>query len=196
MRRTAPTPEIIGKRPFCLIDIETTGLSPASEEITEIAVIRVDEHLEVRNEMSRLIRISRPVPWHITRLTGISDSLLRIEGRELASVLEESHAFVEDLPTFAHNASFDRRFLNASASRVHLGREFTVDCSIPVFKRLLPPRKGYGLPVLAAALRVSGGGAHRALADCHVLLSCLKRALAIKQTQRQQSGDCANPYPQ
>ena len=53
---------------------------------------------------------------------------------------------------------------------------FPLECSIPVFKRLIPGRKCYGLPVLAAALRVNGGGAHRALADCRVLLECLKKA--------------------
>ena len=179
MKRAAPCPEIIGRAPFCIVDIETTGLSPNTEEITEIAVIRVDEHLEICGEMSRLVRISRSIPWHITRLTGITDSMLRADGHELTSVLEETHDFIEGHPSFAHNASFDRRFLNASAARVGLGREFTIDCSIPVFKRLLPPRKGYGLPVLADALRVHGGGAHRALADCQVLLGCLKRAHAI-----------------
>ncbi|MDB6079044.1 MAG: polymerase subunit epsilon [Akkermansiaceae bacterium] len=174
-------PHPVGRAPFCVVDIETTGLSPAADEITEIAVIRVDESLRITGELCHLVRISRPVPWHITRLTGISDSLLRTHGRPLTGVLEEIHDYLGDLPAFAHNARFDRGFLNASAARVAPARQFPLECSIPWFKRTLPPRKGYGLPVLAQALRVSGGGEHRALGDCRVLLECMRRAHASAQ---------------
>ncbi len=172
----------IDTAPFCLLDIETTGLSAASEEITEIAVIRVNERFEATAEMSRLIRIARPVPWQITRITGITDAMLRTEGQPLAGVLEETYRFMGGLPAFAHNARFDRGFLDASAKRMAMPFRFPLECSIPVFKRLLPGRKGYGLPVLAGALRVNGGGAHRALADCRVLLECLRKAHGIPES--------------
>ena len=172
LTRTSP----FGKSHFCIVDIETTGLSPKSHEITEIAAIQVNEKFEVISEMSRLLRTSQPVPWHITQLTGISDSLLRAEGIPMDLGLEEANDFLQELPSFAHNASFDRRFLDAFAERAGKTFRFPLECSIPVFKRLIPGRKGYGLPVLANALRVQGGGAHRALADCRVLLECLKKA--------------------
>jgi DNA polymerase III epsilon subunit-like protein len=170
-----------GTTGFCVLDIETTGLSPQGHEITEIAAIRVDERFEVVSEMSRLVRTTRPVPWQITQLTGISDALLRAKGIELRRALEETWQFVEGTPSFAHNARFDRGFLDAHAERAAMPFRFPLQCSIPVFKRLIPGRKGYGLPVLAAALRVHGGGAHRALADCRVLLECLKRAHGVSR---------------
>lgn len=165
-----------GKSGFCLLDIETTGFSPDAHEITEIAAIRVNEHFEITGEMSRLIRISGMVPWRITEITGINDALLRAQGVPLPGVLEEVWRFSGGLPSFAHNASFDKRFLDAFATRLEMPFRFPLECSIPVFKRLLPGRKGYGLPALAEKLDVRGGGAHRALADCRVLLECLKRA--------------------
>jgi DNA polymerase-3 subunit epsilon len=165
-----------GRSPFCLVDIETTGLSPGADEITEVAAIHVDARFEVVAEMSRLIRISRPVPWHITGLTGISDALLRREGGSLDAVLDETSAFIGEMPSFAHNASFDRRFLDAFAAKAGKPFRFPLACSIPVFRRLLPGRKGYGLAALAQGLAVNGQGAHRALADCRILLECLRRA--------------------
>ncbi|MES2474937.1 MAG: 3'-5' exonuclease [Verrucomicrobiota bacterium] len=158
------------------MDIETTGFSPDLHEITEIAAIRVNERFEVIDEMSRLVKITGTVPWRITEITGICDAMLRREGVPLAGVLEETWRFSGGMPSFAHNASFDRRFLDASASRLAMPFQFPLECSIPVFKRLLPGRRGYGLPVLAEALQIRGGGAHRALADCRVLLGCLKQA--------------------
>lgn len=175
---SAPRTPPFGNATFCLVDIETTGLSPQFHEITEIAAIRVNERFEIIAEMSRLVRTSQPVPWHITRLTGISDSMLRKDGIPLGQGLDEVRGFIHEEPSYAHNASFDRRFLDAHAERTGKGFRFPLACSIPVFKRLIPGRKGYGLPVLAEALRVNGGGAHRALADCRVLLECLRKAHA------------------
>jgi DNA polymerase-3 subunit epsilon len=174
MKTTTHSP--FGKGSFCLLDIETTGLSTEYCEITEIAAIRVNEHFEITGEMSRLVRISGSVPWRITAITGISDAMLRAEGQSLAGVLEEAWGFIAGMPSYAHNANFDRRFLDAFAGRTGKTFRFPLECSIPVFKKLLPKRKGYGLPVLAEALRVDGGGAHRALADCRVLLGCLRKA--------------------
>lgn len=164
-----------GSGTFCVLDIETTGLSTDYHEITEIAAIRVNDRFEVVDEMSSLVRISSRVPWHITNLTGITDGMLRSQGRELPAVLESFHGFLGGEVMFAHNASFDRRFMNAAAVRTGLPGDFPLLCSIPVFKKRLPGRKGYGLPVLAEALKVKGGGEHRALGDCRVLLECLRR---------------------
>ena len=167
-----------GKAAFCLIDIETTGFSPELHEITEVAAIRVNEHFEVTDEMSRLIRISQPVPWHITGITGISDELLRSKGVALTQVLEEAWSFIGGMRAYAHNASFDRRFLDAFAERTGKHFRFPLECSMPVFKRLLPGKKGFGLPALAEHFQVGSGGAHRALADCRILLECLRSAHA------------------
>jgi DNA polymerase III subunit epsilon len=163
-------------RSFCLLDTETTGLSTEYHEITEIAALRVAPGFQIMEEVSFLIRIEGYVSAEITRLTGITNQLLAREGRPLATVMREIHAFLKGHTTHAHNASFDRRFMNAAAQRVALGAEFPLECTMPIFKRLLPGRKSYGLPNLAESLGVHGGGAHRALADCRVLLGCLEKA--------------------
>jgi len=165
-----------GRAPFCLLDIETTGFSTEIHEITEIAAVRVNERFEIVEETSCLVRIENSVPWHITNLTGITDRMLKAEGKPLATAIRHIHMFLGDHTMFAHNATFDRRFMNAAAQRLGMGVSFPLECSIPVFKKLLPKQGKYGLPVLAEALRVEGGGEHRALGDCRVLLECLKRA--------------------
>lgn len=174
MKNTTTFP--FGRAPFCVVDTETTGLSPQMHEITEISAILVNERFEIVAEMSRLIRIDSRVPWHITNLTGITDAMLRAKGVPLPQALAELHGMVTGLPAFAHNASFDRRFLTAATERAGVGFQFDLQCTIPAFKRLLPNQRRYGLGVLAAALDVDGCGAHRALADCRILLGCLAKA--------------------
>lgn len=166
----------LGSTSFCVLDIETTGLSAHQHEITEIAAIRVREGFEIEEEFQCLVRIGGRVPWHITQITGIDDRMLRAQGRELPEVLKQVHEFSCGRLAFAHNARFDRSFLNAAAQRLGWQDEFALECSIPVFKRLLPNRRGYGLGAVADCLRVRSGVAHRALADCRMLLDCLKRA--------------------
>lgn len=175
-----------GEAPFCVVDIETTGFSTDFHEITEIAAIRVDENFEVIGEFSSLVRISGYVPRQITALTGITDSMLRAQGKPLERVLYETHGFLGEHVMFAHNAGFDRRFLDAGARRVGLGINFPLECSIPVFKKQLPGQGRYGLPALAEALRVRGGGEHRALGDCRVLLECLRRVAGKRSGEPRQ----------
>lgn len=164
-----------GRSSFCVVDIETTGFSTEYNEITEIAAIRVNESFTVVEEFSSLVKISGNVPWQITQLTGITGRMLDSQGRPLDRVLRDVHAFLDGDVMFAHNAGFDRRFLDEGARKSALGFTFPLECSIPVFKKMLPGQRKYGLPVLADALRVTGGGEHRALGDCRVLLECLKR---------------------
>lgn len=59
---------------------------------------------------------------------------------------------------------------------VGLTASFQLECSIPVFKRLLPGHKSYGLARLVDALALDDSGAHRALAYCRMLLEGLRRA--------------------
>lgn len=67
--------------------------------------------------MSRLVRISGRVLWYITELTGITDSLLRAEGTALDEVLDEAWGFIRGTQSYAHNAGFNRRFLDAFVLR-------------------------------------------------------------------------------
>src|SRR6218665_1420576 len=115
--KSKPVGFSFGSASFCVLDIETTGLSTEFHEITEIAAIRVNERFEVVDEMSSLVKISTLVPWHITTLTGITDGMLRSHGRDLPTVVSEVHRFLGGDVMFAHNASFDRRFMNTAALR-------------------------------------------------------------------------------
>ncbi len=167
-----------GQESFCVIDIETTGFSTALHEITEVSAIQVNERFEITAEMSHLVRISGTVPWHITRLTGIDDRLLRARGLPLRTVLDEIGGFVAGHSGFAHNASFDRRFLNDFCLRETLARQFPLECTIPHFKRRFPGRRTYKLAEMARDLGIPGAGAHRGLQDCRVLLACLEKAFS------------------
>ncbi|MFV8483812.1 exonuclease domain-containing protein [Mycoplasma sp. Z473B] len=96
---------------YIVLDIETTGLHPYSDEITEIAAIKVKDG-QIVEEFSRLVKIEGQIPPFIVKKTHITNEILQNEN-PIEVVLEQFLKFIEDLPLIGHNIkSFDYRFLN------------------------------------------------------------------------------------
>jgi len=60
---------------YSIIDIETTGLSPRNEKITEIAIY-VHDGEKIVDEFSTLLNPERNIPYRITQLTGINNKMV------------------------------------------------------------------------------------------------------------------------
>ena len=97
---------------FAVVDIETTGWSPAEAAITEIGAVRVRGGAR-QGEFASLINPGIPVPPGITDLTGITDRMLATAPR-LGSVLPGLLRFADGCVLVAHNAPFDLGFLEAA----------------------------------------------------------------------------------
>ncbi|SLN72288.1 3'-5' exonuclease [Oceanibacterium hippocampi] len=95
------------------VDVETTGLDPERDEIIEIAMLPFRYSLdgvviEILEPFDRLREPSTPIPQAVTALTGITDDMVAGQKIELSEISE--FAGPADL-VVAHNAAFDRRFL-------------------------------------------------------------------------------------
>jgi DNA polymerase III alpha subunit (gram-positive type) len=64
--------KIEGDRVFVVFDLETTGLSAATDEIIEFGAIRVARNAKSHLTFQALVKPSRGVPVGISQLTGIS----------------------------------------------------------------------------------------------------------------------------
>ena len=164
---------------FIILDAETTGLSPSNCEITEIGAVLVDgSTLEIIDEFNALIDINGNVPPFITRLTGITKSLLNKEGRDISEVLNELSSFCGSREVYAHNSPFDRRFIRFYLNKHNISYKETMwNDTIKIFKNMLPGRKTYKLESLIQDLNVADSENHRALDDAKMTLDCLKRVI-------------------
>ncbi len=66
---------LIATDDYVVVDLETTGISPARDRIIEIGAVRI-KHGTVTAEYSKLVNPGRPVGGFITGLTGISDEMV------------------------------------------------------------------------------------------------------------------------
>ena len=150
---------------FVSIDLETTGLDFANEEILELGAVVWSGGIQSR-VYSSVLRTRRPVTPFIEALTGITAAEAE-QGRDPVEALREFAEFCGDLPVVAHNSYFDLRFLRKSWEAAGLSEP-----SRPVFDSLLgarmawPDWPSHKLESLVERLGLSDGGvAHRALAD-------------------------------
>ncbi|MEL6782076.1 MAG: DNA polymerase III subunit epsilon [Pseudomonadota bacterium] len=100
-------------------DTETTGLDWAGEDrIIELGAVELINHVPTGETFRRLINPGRPVSEATIRITGITDDDLKDKPSfEDPSVLDAFLDFIGEGTLVAHNASFDRGFLNAELER-------------------------------------------------------------------------------
>lgn len=171
---------------FCVVDLETTGGSAASCEITEIGAVKV-RFGEVLGEFQSLVDPGAAIPPSIVLLTGITQAMVvgapRIE-EALPSFLE----FLGDAVVVGHNVRFDLSFLQAAASRLGYGRigNRSVDTAALARRLIRSEVRNLRLQTLAAHLRSPVTPTHRALDDArattHVLHALLERAGSVGVT--------------
>lgn len=150
-------------RSYIALDIETTGLNPKSERITEVAALRVEEG-EIRDCFSTLINPERPLDARIIQLTGITDEMVA-GAPPIAAVIGEFLEFCGSLPLLGHNLPFDYSFLKQAA--VNQGLEFEkegVD-TLTLCRSVMPAGISRSLGNACEFYNISQPCAHRAEAD-------------------------------
>jgi DNA polymerase-3 subunit epsilon len=150
---------------FCVLDLETTGGSPADSAITEIGACKVQMG-GVVGTFQTLVNPGQPVPAFVRLLTGISDDLL-IEAPDIEAVLPSLLEFMKGTVLVAHNARFDIGFLNAALERSAYPRldNRVLDTAILARKILAGEVPNNKLSTLARHLRCAHQPNHRAYTD-------------------------------
>ncbi len=160
---------------YAIIDIETTGLSPKKEKITEIAIYVYDGE-KVVDEFVSLINPERPVPYYITRLTGITNEMLT-NAPKFYEVAKKIIEITENRIFIAHNVNFDYNFIKEEFAQ--LGYEFKRNklCTVKLSKKIIPGKKSYSLGKLTAELGISINGRHRAAGDAYATVQLFEYLL-------------------
>lgn len=163
---------------FIVADTETTGFSPTSNELTEIAAVKVDRSGAVIAEFSSLIKINGSVPRKITELTGINKRMLNAQGRLLEDVMKEFSLFVGGVPIFFYNAPFDAGFIAQASKVTGVMIKNPIYDALAVARKAWPNLQNHKLATVAAHISAPAAG-HRALMDAKATMRVLIEACKI-----------------
>jgi CRISPR-associated protein Cas2 len=152
---------------YLVVDVETTGLSPDTDEIFEIGAIKVIEGVNTE-VFQALIRIKSMIPPHIEKLTGITNEVIAKDGRELDEVMREFREFSGELPIVSHNVGFDMGFLRSAYKKCALSMPVN-SCTdtLRMARKLLDDTADYKLETLLKYFDIEGHEAHRGISDCN-----------------------------
>jgi DNA polymerase III subunit epsilon len=150
---------------FAFIDVETTGVKPLEDRLTEVAIIRFSRTHAPRMWQS-LLNPGVPIPAEIQVLTGITNNMVR-NAPTFFDLREAIRAELDGAFFVAHNARFDYGFIKNEFRRA--GESFTSDvlCTVRLSRKLYPEASGHGLDALIERHRLSVENRHRALGDTH-----------------------------
>jgi DNA polymerase-3 subunit epsilon len=158
MRKTCASSLIV-------LDFETTGLSPnMGDRAIEIGAVRLEEGVVV-DRFQALMNPGKPVSAFIEHYTGITNRMLS-KAAPCDEVMDKFAHFIGDRNLVAHNASFDKRFLDAELGRIFKSYNGHFACSLLVARRLYQQAPNHKLGSLIDYKNIpSEGGFHRALYD-------------------------------
>ncbi len=173
----------MGLGSWAVIDIETTGVNPATDEIIDVGFLQFDGTRLVRS-FSSLVRPANEVSSFITKLTGITNDQLR--RAPLWLTVEPDLLGLESHALLAHNAKFEESFLKRYFDRIPspAGRESYHD-SLFYLALLFPQASTLNLEYFINLLGIAEKEEHRGLADSRDLLKTLLLATYLTHGDRE-----------
>ncbi len=175
-----------------VLDTETTGLSPKTDRVVEVAACRIDAVSgAVIEEFHRYVNPGILVPPAAAKIHGLTDAFLadKPHFRDIASDLTE---FLAGKTIVIHNAPFDTGFLSAEYESCGAGAFGNIPnaivCTRAMARRVLRPGQSASLDALCDLFGVDrssrtaadGASVHGALIDCRLLAKVYVRLAAIE----------------
>ena len=148
---------------YCVLDLETTGISFRTEKITEVGIMKI-RNGELLDSFSCFVNPEKPIPQKVVEVTNITDDMVK-DADTIDKVLPKVIEFIGDSVLVAHNADFDIGFLKYNATALGLKLNNTYMDTLKLAKELFPQYKKYKLGIIAENLGIKVDVAHRALDD-------------------------------
>ncbi len=164
---------------YSIIDIETTGLSPKREKITEIAIY-VHDGKKIVDEFTTLLNPEIEIPYRITQLTGINNKMVD-DSPKFYEVAKQIVEMTEDTIFVGHNVHFDYNFVRKEFRELGYDYQRKKICTAKLSRKLLPGRKSYSLGKLCKELGIKNPHRHRAFGDAIATVRLLEILLKVEK---------------
>ncbi len=172
---------------FCVVDVETTGLSPRYNGIIEIGLVKISG-LKIVDKYHSYVNPGKDIPYFITQLTGITNEDV-YDAPFFEDIADEVTDFIGEDILSGHNFSFDYEFLKKEFR--YCGKEPVENlnlCTLKLSRRLFPMLRSKSLGVVCNHLKLKNTKEHSALGDSEVtakLLIKIIKELKVKHNIHQ-----------
>ncbi len=166
---------------YCVLDLETTGISYKTEKITEVGIIKY-KNGEVIDEFECFVNPEKPIPPKVVEITHITDDMVK-DAETIDKVIPKIIDFIGDSVLVAHNADFDIGYLKYNFEKYGYKLENTYIDTLRLAKAIFPDLKKYKLGLIADSLKIKVDVAHRALDDVKTLVAVFK--IMIERTKEE-----------
>lgn len=143
---------------YCVLDLETTGLSCDTCEIIEVGILRIRNH-QIIEQYQTLVHPKQPINSFITSLTGIDNTMVAT-APEIENLNQTIENFIGNDLIVGHNTKFDLGFLS---KHIKIENEYTD--TLRISYKSFPELKRHRLSDLREYLHLSIN-AHRSISDC------------------------------
>ncbi len=160
---------------YCVLDLETTGISHFTEKITEVGIIKV-KNGEVVDTFETFVNPEKPIPAEVVEITHITDDMVK-NAETIDKVIPKIIEFIGDSVLVAHNADFDIGYLKYNFAKYGYKLDNSYIDTLRLSKAVFPELKKYKLGLIAASLNIQVDVAHRALDDVKTLVAVFNRII-------------------
>lgn len=164
---------------YAVVDIEATGGNHVKGKIIEIAIYVFDGETIV-DEYSTLINPEVKVDWYVTKLTGITNSMVS-EAPKFEEVAQQIFDKLQGNIFVAHDVDFDYKFLKTALKRTGYTLNEPKVCTIKLSEKYLPDVESYSLGRLCETLQIPipEEERHRAAGDAKATTKLLRLLLEM-----------------
>ena len=175
---------------YCVLDLETTGLSAKTEKITEIGIMKIKDG-EVLEEFCEFVNPEKHIPERVQEITKITDDMVK-DAPTIEEMFPKVLEFIKGTVLVAHNATFDIGFLKTIAKDLGYEFDYTYVDTLPLARKLYPELKKHKLGKIAEHLKIKVEVAHRALDDVDTTVKVLREMMkTLKERGAKTVGDIA-----
>jgi DNA polymerase III epsilon subunit family exonuclease len=157
---------------YCIIDIETTGYTPAYCKIIELGALKI-KNGNIIDKFQSFVNPKEKLSNNIISHTGITDEMVS-NAPFINEILPQYLDFISIDIIIAHNANFDVNFIYDNS--ISIEKQFTNDFvdTVRIARKLWPYLPHHKLQDLKNYLNINIDTSHRALSDCYTLFEILK----------------------
>lgn len=152
------------KDQYCIIDIETTGLSETKDEIIEISIVKV-RNSKIADTYSSLIKPSKQLNSNIQRITHISNDLLQY-APSIDTIRQKVLDFIGGDTIVSHNTKFIMKFLQYYIKPI----DNEVIDTLEIARQIFPEMKSHKLPNICTKIGIDNFKCNSTMDCCYMTM--------------------------